>query len=123
MKTVTRIILIWPAAFLLIFSLAACGVKGPVKPPLSRSPSAAKGLATRQIGDHLQIFWTIPKTNRDGSSWSSRVRGFRNAFAAVPPAPNAASGIPYLKRRPGILQDVQRSGDRLLVEETSLPPG
>ena len=125
MKTVTRIILIWPAAFLLIFSLAACGVKGPVKPPLSRSPSAAKGLATRQIGDHLQIFWTIPKTNQDGSPLELQgFEVFRNAFAAGSACPECGQpGIPYLSVDLEYLQDVQRSGDRLLVEETSLAPG
>ncbi len=52
---------------LMLLSLAACGVKGPVKPPRAHLPEAPGNLALAQTDSYFLISWTIPKTNEDGS--------------------------------------------------------
>ena len=125
MKTVIRSIPSLMFAFLLVFSISSCGVKGPVKPPLSRSPSAATGLTARQIGDRLLISWNLPKTNQDGSPLELQgFEVFRNPFDPASGCPDCGMPeIPYRDIDLEYLRDVTRDGDRLLIEETSLTAG
>ncbi|NLC70732.1 MAG: hypothetical protein GX751_05165 [Desulfuromonadaceae bacterium] len=125
MKAVTPALSALLLIALALFPLAGCGVKGPVKPPLSRSPSAAKGLATRQIGERLLVSWAIPKTNQDGSPLALQgFEIFRNAYEPASGCPDCGqSQDPFLIIDLEYLQDVTRDGDRLSFQETSLTPG
>jgi predicted small lipoprotein YifL len=112
------------SAALLVFSLSACGVKGPVKPPLSRSPSAAKDLAVRQIGERLLVSWNLPKTNQDGSPLELQgFEVFRNAYDPVAGCAECGqTQDPFLVIDLEYLQNVTRDGDRLSFQETGLTP-
>ena len=47
---------------------AACGQKGPPLPPLRPAPAAVSDLTVERDADKLTLRFTIPATNRDGST-------------------------------------------------------
>jgi len=125
MKTVILTIPALLIASLLTLPLAGCGVKGPIKPPLSRSPSAADGLTVRQIGELLILSWNIPRTNQDGSDL--QLQGFeifRHDFSTDSACPDCGqSDIPHRVIDLEYLQNAVREGNRLSIRENALIPG
>jgi hypothetical protein len=52
----------------LAFAAAGCGRKGPPLIPLRPVPAAVAGASVRRDGDRVEVQFTIPATNRDGST-------------------------------------------------------
>ena len=69
--------------------LAACGRKGPVRPPLAALPAAPAEARIDQQGDDFLLSWTIPERNEDGGAAQDLV-GFRLYRMVY----NAADGCP-----------------------------
>ncbi|PLX89081.1 MAG: hypothetical protein C0618_02900 [Desulfuromonas sp.] len=57
------------ALILVFFSslLLACGKKGPVRPLNQPEPAAVETVELTQQGNNLQLSWSLPSRNRDGS--------------------------------------------------------
>ncbi len=47
--------------------LSACGVPGPPVPPIAKVPQVPSGLTARQVGERVQLRWTLPRLNTDGT--------------------------------------------------------
>jgi len=45
----------------------ACGVPGPPVPPIPKIPQVPSGLTARQVGERVQLRWTLPRLNTDGT--------------------------------------------------------
>ena len=54
------------AMALLWMGLISCGRKGPILPPLSKTPQTVKNLTCKQTGDILRISWEVPETTLSG---------------------------------------------------------
>ena len=44
----------------------SCGRKGPILPPLNKTPQTVKNLTCKQMGDTLRISWEAPETTLSG---------------------------------------------------------
>jgi len=51
---------------LLIFLVLGCGRKGPILPPLVKSPYPAKNISIKQVGEEILLEWTNPSSYMDG---------------------------------------------------------
>jgi hypothetical protein len=56
------------AVALLGVALAGCGKRGSPQPPLRRSPARVTDLEARRLGDRVELRFTVPATNSDGST-------------------------------------------------------
>ena len=57
----------WRLVMVLALPLAGCGKQGPPLAPFLRIPAAVADLAARRLGDTVELQFTIPTTNADGS--------------------------------------------------------
>ena len=64
MSAATRVIVVLAAAFVLTI---ACGHKGPPLPPLVRIPAAPAEMTIARRGDTVDLQFTVPSTNTDGT--------------------------------------------------------
>ena len=89
----SRVIL--TAAALVIATLAACGKRGNPQAPLRRSPARVTDLEARRVEDRIELRFTIPGTNSDGSTPPTveRVEVYRLTLAAGAPAPSIAQVV------------------------------
>jgi predicted small lipoprotein YifL len=53
---------------LMLFLIAGCGKKGPVRPAIEKLPEAVESARILQRGAEFQVQWIMPKRNQDGSS-------------------------------------------------------
>src|SRR5438093_535795 len=51
----------------LALAITACGRKGPPLPPLVRLPAAPADIAAERRGSNVEIKFTVPATNTDGT--------------------------------------------------------
>jgi hypothetical protein len=72
---------------LAVFSLLACGKTGPLRPPAPRGPFPPVGVESRQIGEGVEIAFTLPKPRGDAKSQAlGRAEVLRVAYPkGVPP--------------------------------------
>jgi len=84
---VSRLALLLPAAAIAL-SCAACGKKGPPLPPLLKIPAAPPDLTASRRGDIVDLQFTVPTTNTDGSRPANMDRV---EVYAVTTAPGAAA--------------------------------
>jgi hypothetical protein len=56
----------WCAALALLLASAACGKKGPPRPPLRLVPAAVTELSVRRLGADVHLRFTLPTTNANG---------------------------------------------------------
>lgn len=56
------------AAALLGIALAGCGKRGSPQPPLRRSPARITDVEARRLADRVELRFTVPATNSDGST-------------------------------------------------------
>jgi predicted small lipoprotein YifL len=106
--------------------LAACGRKGPVRPPLASLPIAPGEVRVDQQGIDFLLSWTIPAYNQDASPAEdlAAFRIYRLIF-------NAAEGCPTC-RDPDVLvatialnrpEPAVRLGKRLYWRDEAVAPG
>ncbi|HEX7780139.1 MAG TPA: fibronectin type III domain-containing protein, partial [Vicinamibacterales bacterium] len=79
-------------AALVALPLSACGKKGPPQPPLRRSPARVTDAEARRVADRIELRFTVPATNSDGSTPPTvqRVEVYRLTLPAAAPAPTIA---------------------------------
>ena len=63
--------------------LASCGRKAPPVPPGTLRPKAIKDLSYKVIPEGIELKWSVPVRNRDGSPLV-RIKGFRLLKAEIP---------------------------------------
>ena len=54
-------------ALIVALACTACGKKGPPLPPLLKIPAASPDLTASRRGDIVDLQFTVPSTNTDGS--------------------------------------------------------
>jgi hypothetical protein len=83
------------AAALVIAALTACGKRGAPQAPLRRSPARVTDLEARRLDDRIELRFTIPGTNSDGSTPPTveRVEVYRLTLAVGAPAPSLAQVV------------------------------
>jgi hypothetical protein len=71
----------------------ACGQKGDPRPPLRLAPGALADIAVRRIDDRVEVRFTVPAANEDGSTPSAieRILIYAKASAAAATLPDAAA--------------------------------
>ena len=103
-----------------LMSVAGCGVKGPIKPPLRQLPAAASHVSARQIGETVLVSWNVPKTREDGAPLAD-LRGFDVYRDSFDPAAGcvecAASELPLRDVDLEYLEGVVREDDRLTLKD------
>lgn len=77
---------------LLAGSLAGCGKKGPPRPPLPPYPVAAPAAEARQVGNMVELRFSLPAQRRDGRD----IQDFRGMkiFRSVAPAAKSPQSQP-----------------------------
>lgn len=80
------------AATLVALPLAGCGKKGPPQPPLRRSPARVTDAEARRLADRIELRFTVPATNSDGSTPPTvqRVEVYRLTLPSGAPPPTIA---------------------------------
>jgi hypothetical protein len=80
------------AAALVVAALAACGKRGAPLPPLRRVPARVADAEARRLADRIELRFTVPATNADGTSPPTidRVEVYRLTLAAKAPPPTIA---------------------------------
>jgi predicted small lipoprotein YifL len=75
-----------------VLPLAGCGKKGPPQPPLRRSPARVTDAEARRLADRIELRFTVPATNSDGSTPATvqRVEVYRLTLPAAAPVPTIA---------------------------------
>jgi len=83
------------AAALVIASIGACGKRGSPQAPIRRSPARVADLEARRIEDRIELRFTIPGTNSDGSTPPTveRVEIYRLALPAAAGPPSIAQVV------------------------------
>ncbi|MBW2164230.1 MAG: hypothetical protein JRF43_07280, partial [Deltaproteobacteria bacterium] len=78
-------IIFWKRLIIFVFCilLASCGRKAPPVPPGTLRPKVIKDLSYKIIPDGIELKWSIPVRNRDGSPLV-RIKGFRLLKAEIP---------------------------------------
>lgn len=110
----------------LMTSVAACGRKGPVRPPLASYPAAPAELRVDQQGDDFIVSWAIPDRNQDGAP-AEDLTGFRIYRMIYP----AAEGCPTCRDPDELVATVElrrpepavRLGKRLYWRDQAPVPG
>ncbi len=74
----------------IVLSCAACGKKGPPLPPLLKIPAAPPDLTASRRGDIVDLQFTVPSTNTDGSRPANMDRVEVYAVTTAPGAPPEA---------------------------------
>jgi hypothetical protein len=91
--------------------VAGCGQKGDPRPPLRPYPGALGDVAVRRIDDRVELRFTLPAANEDGTTPSAieRVEIYRAVSAKDAPRPDAQD----VRRSERLLArlDVRRDGD------------
>jgi predicted small lipoprotein YifL len=86
------------AALIAVLSCVACGKKGPPLPPLLKIPVAPPDLTAARRGDIVDLQFTIPSTNTDGSRPANMDRVEVYAVTTAPgAAPEALSDAQIVK--------------------------
>ena len=70
-------------------ALGACGRKGPPLPPLVLVPVAPADIAAERRGDDVDVRFTVPATNTDGSRPANIERVDVFAIDGAPPSVDA----------------------------------
>lgn len=83
------------AAALVIASVAACGKRGSPQAPIRRSPARVTDFEARRVEDRIELRFTIPGTNSDGSTPPTveRVEIYRLALPAAAGPPSIAQVV------------------------------
>jgi predicted small lipoprotein YifL len=83
----------------LLVGLAACGKKGPPLPPLRPVPARVLDLAAQRSDARVELRFTVPATNSDGTTPPAverveiyRLAGTANPTAATPPGADPSGG-------------------------------
>jgi predicted small lipoprotein YifL len=111
---------------LLITCLAACGKKGPVRPPLAALPAAPEDMRIDQQGEDFLLSWTIPALNEDASPAEDL-----NAFHIYRLIYNAAEGCPTCRDPDALVATITlnhpapavRLGKRVYWRDQAIAPG
>jgi len=110
----------------LLALLGACGHKAPPLPLLKKQPAAVRDLEIRQRGSALQLAWTIPDRNQDGSVLNG-LAGFnlyRHDYDPQDDCPECIDTSTLLRRvELDYLQGAQRDGERIFTSDTGLEVG
>jgi len=72
-------------------ALAACGKKGPPLPPLRPLPARILDLGVARVDDRIELRFTVPATNLDGSTPPAVSRVELRRIAEAPDAPRPAA--------------------------------
>lgn len=111
---------------LCLLLLPACGKRGPLRPKLAPLPAAPADFQARQLGGELQLSWSLPATNQDGSALETLriLRLYRDPFEPAEECPECReSSVPYREIDLDYLQQTRRQGDRLLLTDEAIAPG
>jgi len=112
---------------MVVFSLVACGKRGPLVPPESLVPAAIRDLKVDQKGNRFLVCWSEPSKLESGSKLEG-IAGFRVFRREVLPPDQDCEDCPsaYLLQRnvdPEYLQDVFHIGSRYCFSDTELTDG
>lgn len=111
----------------LVLLLGGCGHKGPPRPLLKPQPAAVGQLQILQLGSALQLSWTIPQHNQDGTPLK-HLAGFnlyRMGYDPQNECPECRDTSILLRRvELGYLQGARREDNRIFVSDSDqLQPG
>ncbi len=112
---------------LVVFSLVACGKRGPLVPPESLVPAAIKDLKVDQKGSRFLVCWSPPAKMESGGKLAG-IAGFRVFRREVLPPDQDCEDCPtayHLLRTvdPEYLQDVQRAGSHYCFYDSEVKTG
>lgn len=112
---------------MVVFSLAACGKRGPLVPPESLVPASIKDLKVEQKGNRFLVCWSQPAKMESGGKLAG-IAGFRVFRREVLPPDQDCEDCPsaYAVLRnvdPEYLQDVRHIGSRYCFSDTELTDG
>lgn len=110
----------------LLLLLPACGKRGPLRPKLASLPAAPADFQARQLGGELQLSWTLPGSNQDGSALENlrMLRLYRDPFEPADECPECReSSVPYREIDLDYLQQTRRQDNRLLLTDEAIEPG
>lgn len=107
------------ALAVLVFA-GACGKKGNPLPPLRPVPSRIADLTAHRTDDRIELRFTVPSTNADGSQplALSRVEIYRVAAAPLPVTPTAATSAPATTATPDPTRVTPAPGVEVAVPPT-----
>jgi len=112
--------------FALILSLAACGFKGPPKPLLQPLPAAPQALSARQFGSEMQLSWSLPQKNQDGTPLTD-LAGFdiyRMSYDPAADCPECRDTSVLIERLElGYLRNARREGNRIFYLDRGVEAG
>jgi hypothetical protein len=80
---------------------AACGVKGPPRPPLPKAPDPVRGLLARQSGESIVVRWSPPRRRQDGEPIGSPLAYEIRALVLERPPDAGAVATPSPPPGPG----------------------
>lgn len=81
------------AGLLAVLAAAACGKRGNPLPPLRAVPARIADLAAHRVDDRVELSWTVPAANADGTTPAALtgLEIYAASSAADAPAPAAAA--------------------------------
>jgi len=105
---------------------ASCGYKAPPRPLLQPLPTAPGNLSVRQFGTEVQLAWTLPQTNQDGSELTD-LAGFdiyRMSYDPAADCPECRDTSVLIERLDlAYLQNARREGNRVFYLDRGITPG
>jgi len=107
-----------------LFGLIACGVPGPPVPPVPKIPQAPSGLTARQVGERVQLRWTLPRLNTDGTRLEGppTIEILRTFVAgSLPPAETFAAEAKVVYSLPGQVVSSFLQGDIVAFPDVMNP--
>lgn len=112
---------------MMVFSLVACGKRGPLVPPESLVPAAIMDVKVEQRGGRFLVCWSPPAKLESGGKLPG-IAGFRVFRRDVLPPDQDCEECPtayHLLRSvdPEYLQDVRRAGSRYCFFDNDLKDG
>jgi len=112
--------------FCVLFSLTACGNKGPLRPLEVPRPETVQAPELRQQGDALLLGWQLPNSNQDGSlaAAAPTVDIYRMTYDPADDCPECFDRSTLLASiDPELPAPAQRVGNRYLLQDRPLKPG
>jgi fibronectin type 3 domain-containing protein/predicted small lipoprotein YifL len=112
----------WFLALLCVVATLACGKTGPLRPPAPRGPLPPGAVEARQVGDGVEVAFTVP--NPTGTDPSQQVSHTEILRVDYPRGVTPTSDPEAFRLRGEVVAtvdaDVAKSGVRLVVADTTI---